>query len=73
MYLCAPFHVIVDGHWSSWRSVGACSTDCGVGKRAQRRTCTNPAPRYGGEDCAGDDYQIIDCEEYKPGCVVDGK
>merc|ERR1712055_521351 len=36
----------VDGHWSKW---GECSKTCGGGKKT--RTCTNPAPAYGGADC----------------------
>lgn len=67
MYSCK-----VDGHWSSWSPVGSCSNDCGVGKQAQKRTCTNPAPKFGGKDCKGDSYKTIDCEVHSLGCVVDG-
>ncbi|MFA5047421.1 MAG: right-handed parallel beta-helix repeat-containing protein [Patescibacteria group bacterium] len=38
----------VDGGWSDW---GACSVVCGSG--TQIRTCTNPAPANGGNNCTG--------------------
>jgi hypothetical protein len=50
--ICAP----IDGGWSDW---GACSVDCttdGSGG-TQTRSCTNPAPQYGGADCVGDSTQ----------------
>jgi hypothetical protein len=38
----------IDGGWSAF---GSCNKFCGSG--SQSRTCTNPAPRYGGASCAG--------------------
>ena len=38
----------VHGGWSSY---GPCSEDCGPGTKS--RTCTDPAPAHGGDDCAG--------------------
>jgi len=42
----------VNGGWSSW---SACTKACGGG--TQTRTCTNPAPAYGGADCSGSSSQ----------------
>ena len=38
----------VDGAWTDWST---CSADCGSG--TQTRTCTNPAPAFGGAACVG--------------------
>ena len=39
----------LDGGWSGF---GECSKACGGG--TQSRSCSNPAPANGGEDCVGD-------------------
>lgn len=41
-----------DGGWSEWSE---CSAICGGG--IQTRTCTNPAPLYGGKSCEGESQQ----------------
>lgn len=38
----------VHGGWSNWSE---CSLECGGGTQA--RTCINPAPAYGGDECQG--------------------
>jgi len=50
-------HVPVNGDWSMWGKLGACSvTECGTnGFRTKTRTCTDPAPAFGGAECAGKD------------------
>lgn len=45
---CSEFKPI-DGGWSAWSTP---SFECGV-SGTQTRTCTNPAPQYGGLDCVG--------------------
>ncbi len=54
----------VDGGWSDW---GECSVTCGGG--IQTRTCTNPAPAFGGAECEGDDTQSCNIQE----CPVEEK
>ncbi|ELU05195.1 hypothetical protein CAPTEDRAFT_180911 [Capitella teleta] len=62
----------VDGTWSLWGEWGSCSVTCDHGTRHRSRTCSNPAPAYGGMECVGDDTDgpeaCIDKE-----CPIDGK
>ncbi|CAD5123995.1 DgyrCDS12301 [Dimorphilus gyrociliatus] len=51
----------VNGVWSAWIASGECSTSCGPGKKLFKRTCSNPAPENGGDDCTGDDVKTEDC------------
>ncbi|VDI64388.1 Hypothetical predicted protein [Mytilus galloprovincialis] len=49
----------VDGGWSEYSPItwsGECSTTCDFGTESgvKTRTCTNPSPVYGGEDCDGE-------------------
>jgi len=64
--LC-PIH----GSWTSW---GSCDQTCGSG--IKRRTCTNPAPAHGGNDCTGSDFMDCNMGACAPGEVpsspVDG-
>ncbi|XP_053103440.1 semaphorin-5A isoform X1 [Hemicordylus capensis] len=43
----------VDGVWSCWSSWSKCSATCGSGHYMRTRSCTNPAPAYGGDICLG--------------------
>ncbi|VUZ55036.1 unnamed protein product [Hymenolepis diminuta] len=43
----------VNGEWSNWSSWSACVGRCGVGIQSRVRTCTEPAPSYGGHLCRG--------------------
>ena len=48
--------VIVDGAWTDWGSWGACTASCGHGTtRNRNRTCDDPPPQYGGNDCPPSD------------------
>jgi len=41
----------VNGNWASWGSWSGCSKTCGAGTKTRNRTCTNPAPAHGGQQC----------------------
>ena len=51
--------LLVDGGWTDYSVVtwsGKCSTTCDFGTESgvKTRTCTNPAPAFGGGDCVGE-------------------
>lgn len=51
-----------DGAWSEWTDEG-CGVTCGEGVRSLTRTCTNPAPTFGGADCVGEGIMTESCNE----------
>ena len=56
-------HISVHGNWGEWKKVGACSVTCGGGKQVRRRTCDDPKPAYGGDNCKGADRDEIECKK----------
>jgi len=60
----------VHGNWGQWSSFGACSKQCGPGKKTRTRQCDSPAPLHGGNQCAGSGSEDASCN-LKP-CAVDG-
>ncbi|XP_067685279.1 SCO-spondin-like [Haliotis asinina] len=65
--------VIVDGGWGAWTEwVGSCTVTCGNNITVQRkrnRTCDNPTPASGGNDCAGDATEETTTPCDVPPCV----
>ncbi|KAJ8319787.1 hypothetical protein KUTeg_001374 [Tegillarca granosa] len=61
----------IDGQWSEWSSYSLCSVTCGDGTKTRTRTCTNPSPRNGGNNCTGGAEQTETCSTGTE-CVVDG-
>ncbi|XP_068740832.1 A disintegrin and metalloproteinase with thrombospondin motifs adt-1-like isoform X4 [Montipora capricornis] len=51
---CNTHSCPVNGGWSAWFVSRPCSLSCGGGTEILSRTCTNPAPKHGGEFCQGD-------------------
>lgn len=51
----------IPGGWSEWTSWTACSASCAGGSRVRERTCTKPAPRYGGPYCEGEGEDEEEC------------
>lgn len=54
----------IDGGWSAWSAWGSCSVSCGGGTKTRTRTCTNPAPAYGGANCAGSSSESTSCNTH---------
>lgn len=52
----------IDGNWGSWGSWSACPAECGsTGVRVRTRTCSDPAPAYGGLYCRGNNEDTRTC------------
>lgn len=49
----------IDGGWSNWTYVGICNP--GNNQQMRVRTCNNPTPVNGGNDCIGDSSQLTPC------------
>ncbi|WAR08201.1 ECT-like protein [Mya arenaria] len=52
---------VIDGSWSVWGSWGRCDVTCGNGTKSRVRSCNNPAPAHGGDDCQGAKEQTSTC------------
>ncbi|ESO85358.1 hypothetical protein LOTGIDRAFT_107562, partial [Lottia gigantea] len=59
----------VHGQWTEWSSWSSCSKTCGFAVKYRTRHCGNPAPRYGGRICIGDNTESQYCENLEP-CPV---
>eukprot|EP00795_Rhopilema_esculentum_P007448 gene7449-13212_t len=49
--MCNTVPCKVHGGWTDWGTFSACSKSCGNGTTTRYRSCTNPAPSHGGNDC----------------------
>ncbi|CEF70374.1 Stall [Strongyloides ratti] len=63
-----PFNT-VDGDWSSWSTAKCSPCTCpniigSIGIVKATRTCTNPAPQNGGEECNGSNVIGLVCNRY---------
>ena len=61
----------IHGNWSPWENWSLCSVSCGVGVKRKMRTCSNPAPMFGGEPCVGEFELFKDCDT-GVFCPIDG-
>lgn len=43
----------MDGNYTSWSDFSPCTVSCGPGTRTRTRSCSNPGPKHGGDDCQG--------------------
>lgn len=58
-----PASLPVDGQWSAWSAWSACTKGnfpC-YGTQSRHRTCSNPAPAFGGRECSGHSTEDVLC------------
>jgi len=54
----------IDGGFTPWEPVPECTKTCGGGVQKFVRTCTNPPPQHGGNDCDGPKEKIGPCNDF---------
>ncbi|KAJ8315426.1 hypothetical protein KUTeg_007576 [Tegillarca granosa] len=70
MEACNTQNCPIDGAWVPWTSWSVCSVTCGGGSQSRSRTCTDPAPQYGGANCPGSGSSSQSCNTHN--CPIDG-
>ncbi|XP_054467773.1 complement component C7 [Anoplopoma fimbria] len=50
---------VIHGSWACWSAWSSCSQ----GRRSRSRTCSNPTPRSGGQQCHGEPVEASECED----------
>ena len=50
-WLRISLYILVDGNWGVWTDYGTCSQTCGGGTHKRTRSCDDPSPQNGGQDC----------------------
>ena len=53
--------LVVHGGWTVWEDATQCSDSCGGGLKQQVRSCTNPVPQCGGDECDGEQKRNVSC------------
>ena len=61
----------IDGGWSKWSMWGFCIGECGMGVQYRSRSCTAPAPQFGGAKCQGNTEDSRPCDTGTK-CKIDG-
>jgi len=57
---CSDGLCSLNGGWATWGSWGECESHC---LKKRTRTCTNPVPNAGGEDCKGNAKETLPCHD----------
>ena len=66
-FLPIIFTYLVQGGYTNWSKWSACSKSCGGGEKKQTRSCTNPTPDNGGQNCV---EQGLGADEKTAACNV---
>lgn len=55
----------IDGNYTEWTEWSDCTATCGGGSKTRIRTCTNPPPQHGGNNCVelGPDTETVKCSQ----------
>ena len=58
----------INGGYSPWSVWSSCTRTCANGTKSRKRTCSNPAPRYGGNNCSvlGTSAETTNCSNPCP-------
>lgn len=69
---CDLQNCAVHGGYSPWGAWSNCDRKCNGGKQQRNRTCTNPSPANGGDDCneLGSSIEVRDCNDQP--CPING-
>ena len=51
----------MNGQWTGWSAWFGCSVTCGSGQKMRQRSCSNPGPSNGGQNCPGVDSETMTC------------
>ena len=65
---CNTLECPVDGGWSAFEEWPGCCTECGTETQTRTRSCTNPTPEYGGEQCEGSATETRSYDTLIPPC-----
>ncbi|KAG7269124.1 hypothetical protein CRUP_013388 [Coryphaenoides rupestris] len=68
--VCQQSPCPINGGWGPWSLWNTCTATCGGGLQKRRRLCTDPAPKYGGEECIGGGAMSQVCNKQE--CPIDG-
>lgn len=53
--------IAVNGNWTTWSKWAICSVSCGGGEQSRTRSCSNPVPLHGGDECDGNTTESQSC------------
>ncbi|KAL4216700.1 hypothetical protein ACF0H5_024423 [Mactra antiquata] len=59
--ICHQGTCVVNGNWSDWQTWSTCSKSCDSGTRTRDRSCDNPTPKNGGNNCTGNMTEVESC------------
>ena len=51
LYFIVSSSILGHGNWGEWSGFSKCTASCGGGKQSRSRSCNNPPPSNGGDDC----------------------